>query len=99
MKCENSLLGDVRKDRLPCARSATASGFSGKSEDEVKAHIKAASRAYAKKQYTYMRNIPGAAAFPYDGSIEAARKIAEAAVAPFLEKHGISVTRVRRFCK
>ena len=73
--------------------------FSGESEDEVKAHIKAASRAYAKKQYTYMRNIPGAAAFPYDGSIEAARKIAEAAIAPFLEKHGISVTRARRFCK
>lgn len=67
--------------------------FSLGSEDEIKAHIKAASRAYAKKQYTYMRNIPGALVFPYDGSVEAARKIAETAVAPFLKKHEITIDK------
>ncbi|MGI0529746.1 tRNA (adenosine(37)-N6)-dimethylallyltransferase MiaA [Treponema socranskii] len=61
--------------------------FSPGSEDEIKSRIKAASRAYAKKQYTYMHNIPGALVFPYDGSAEAARKIAETAVLPFLKKY------------
>ena len=61
--------------------------FSSGSEEEVKARIKASSRTYAKKQYTYMRNIPGARVFPYDGSESSVRAIAETIVAPFLKKY------------
>jgi tRNA dimethylallyltransferase len=42
--------------------------FSSDSAETVRERIKADSRAYAKKQYTYIRNIPGAAVIPYDGT-------------------------------
>ena len=42
--------------------------FSSDSADVVRERIKADSRAYAKKQYTYIRNIPGASIIPYDGT-------------------------------
>ena len=82
------LIGAGCTEKSPAMRAiGYREWFSLGSEEEVKARIKASSRAYAKKQYTYMHNIPGAFVFPYDGNAEAARKIAETAVAPFLKKY------------
>ncbi|HAH63675.1 MAG TPA: hypothetical protein DCL73_16440, partial [Treponema sp.] len=49
----------------------------GRSAGDVRGRIKADSRAYAKKQYTYMRSIPSAELLPFDGSEEAVLHAAE----------------------
>ncbi len=51
--------------------------FSVRFAGDVRALIKADSRAYAKKQYTYMRSIPSAVLLPFDGSEEAVGQAAE----------------------
>lgn len=45
--------------------------------EEVCRLIKADSRAYAKKQYTYMKNIPAAVQLPFDGTEAAEGQVSE----------------------
>lgn len=49
----------------------------GRFAGEVRDRIKGDSRAYAKKQYTYMRSIPSAELLPFDGSEESVSQVAE----------------------
>lgn len=46
-------------------------------EEDVRALIKTDSRAYAKKQYTYMNRIPSAVRIPFDGSESAVLQVTE----------------------
>jgi tRNA dimethylallyltransferase len=59
--------------------------FSSGTTDDIREKIKADSRAYAKKQYTYIRTIPGANIIPYDGT-DSSIQLACEKISTFIEE-------------